>query len=154
MRHRDGRHTAGIIAFFAGSLKNNIGIAPIHARRRSGLPFTLALPIATTLTLALTAISPSSLTGGKTSEIAGHVPFVLANGPEGLIVTVAPDRAGELAARWRVRIYHSADSRCWSTRFIGHAYAGSGNLATLSVLANRHLVRSMAGDPITSRLRL
>lgn len=113
MRNRHGRHIAGINGRLTRRGESNIRIAPIHARRRSGLPFALALPIATTLTLAPTAISPSSLTGGKTSEIAGHVPFVLANGPEGLIVTVAPDRASELAERWRVRIYHSVDSRCW-----------------------------------------
>lgn len=75
------------------------------------------------------------MTGGKTSEIAGHVPFVLATGPEGLIVTVFPDRAPELAARWRVRIYHAADSRCWPMSFREHPYVGSDNLGAPSILA-------------------
>lgn len=79
MRNRHGRHIARINGRLPRLGESNVRIAPIHAaRRQSGLPFTLALPIATTLTLAPTAISPSSLTGGKTSEIAGHVPFVLA----------------------------------------------------------------------------
>lgn len=96
---------------------------------------TLALPIATTLTCGGDGHLSSSLTGGNTSEIAGHVPFVLATGPEGLIVTVFPDRASELAARWRVRIYHAADSRCWPMSFREHPYVGSGNLGAPSILA-------------------
>lgn len=97
MLNRDGRHIAGINGVFPGSVKATFGS---HQFTRCGVDqgFLLPwrLPIATALTLAPTAISHGSLTGRKTSKIAGHAPFVLTNGPEGLIMIVVPDRVSEL----------------------------------------------------------
>lgn len=114
---------------------SNVRIAPIHAlRRRLGLAFTLALTDRDDLT---------SCADGHLSQFLDWRQDERDRWPRPLRprhrsgrsdrVTVVPDRASELAARWRVRIYHSADSRCWPMRFRGHPYVGSGNLGAPSI---------------------
>lgn len=63
--HRHGRHIAGINGRLPRLGESNVRIAPIHPpRRRSGLPFTLALPITTILTsVPLTAMPRPRLDG-------------------------------------------------------------------------------------------
>lgn len=141
---------------FRGLGESNVRIAPIHARRRSGLPLTLALPIATILT---------SVADGHLSQLldwrqderdrwprplrpcqrSGRSDRDRRPGPGFRTGGALPDVSGLITRRI---------ASCWPMRFIRHPYVGSGNLGALSILAPAPLARSTAGELIMSRLRL